>query len=251
MSNKNNGLSKRGKKVKVAAIKKKDLKKNSNLKTKISPKVKNNKVGVVKITKDNTQKKTNKFDRDDLEKELYGDKEVQEQIAEVIEDLSKNDLVTSYLDHRVSKNSIDVIKELLHPKTDEDISQDLDLKINSVRRILNILQGFGVTNYIVSKSNEGWLSFYWYINISKIKDFLNYVVSVSSSKLNVNDNCNDYFVCEKCYETDKLIFTFDSAFETNFKCPNCESSLKRVSKTQAINLAKDSQMLKKLKVGKF
>ncbi len=181
---------------------------------------------------------------------IYGSIDLQRKIHSVIDDLANNDVVATYLSQRVSKNSIDIIKELVKPKTDDEMAEDLDIKINSVRRIVNILHTYGLTNYRREKNKEGWESFYWYINIRKIPDFLNYVVSVSSTKLNIDDKCNDYFVCNHCYNENRMIFNFDSAFEADFKCINCGGSLIRISKPQAIDLAKNKLKIEGLKIKK-
>ena len=48
----------------------------------------------------------------------------------------------------------------------------------------------------------------------------------------INNNCNDYFLCNDCYKSDNLLYTFDAAFESNFKC-NCGKNLARMDKTEA------------------
>ena len=77
----------------------------------------------------------------------------------IINNLGSDEIVSSYLRKNVSKRAIDVVGLLDSPKTDEDIAARLGLKINAVRRILNIMQGYGITNYNISKNVDGWLSF--------------------------------------------------------------------------------------------
>jgi len=131
----------------------------------------------------------------------------------------------------VSKKAVDVINMLAMPETDENLAERLDMKINAIRRILNIMHGYGITNYYVSKNTNGWLSFSWYINANKVPPFLEYIGSMGSEKVVVDDNCNDYFICNNCYKNDKFIYTFDAAFETGFKCA-CGNNLERVEKAQ-------------------
>ena len=153
----------------------------------------------------------------------------------VIMDITTNEAVMDYLRKNVSKRTEEVLKALATTKTDEQIAAELDIKINTVRRILNILHGYGVTNYSTVKNSKGWLSFLWSINLKKIDEFYNYVNKDDKISLITNDS-DDYFVCEKCYSDNKLIFDFDSAYEAGFKCGACGSSLKRLSRAEAKNL---------------
>lgn len=164
-----------------------------------------------------------------------------EEIRSGIDTLSNNDAAIGYLKKNVSKRATDVINALATPKTDEALALELDMKINAVRRILNILQGYGVTNYYIAKNVNGWLSFAWYINIGKLPPFFEYIKTLESKAQTVSENCNDYFVCENCYDKSKLIFTFDAAFEEEFKCSVCSNKLQMVDRTQASSLMDKAQ----------
>ncbi len=160
-----------------------------------------------------------------------------DEVKAVLQELSSNETAVNYLKKNVSKRAIDVIGQLSVPKTDEDLAEILGMKINAVRRILNILQGHGVTNYYVSKNVNGWLSFAWYVNVSKLRPFFTYVENVENKRPVINSECNDYFVCNSCYVDNKLIFTFDAAFESNFKCASCGNGLFMINKNAASKLA--------------
>lgn len=161
---------------------------------------------------------------------------------EAIDMILGNSVAVDYLKKNVSKSSIDVLDFLTIPRTDEYIAEQLDIKINSIRRILNIMQGYGITNYYIAKNTNGWLSFAWYMNTSKIQSFFNYINSIDNREVVIKEDCNDYFVCKKCYETNNLIFTFESAFETEFKCTSCKSKFSRISKEEAANLIKNREV---------
>jgi transcription initiation factor IIE alpha subunit len=147
--------------------------------------------------------------------------------------LLSNERAIEYLKKNVSKMAVDVIGMLTTPKTDEYLAEQLGTKINAIRRILNTMQGYGITNYYISKNTKGWLSFAWYINTSKLPPFLDYVDGMEREKSIVNEGCNDYFVCNTCYKTDRFVFTFDSAFENTFKCNNCGKNLNRMNREEA------------------
>ncbi|MDE1865999.1 MAG: hypothetical protein KGH94_05180 [Candidatus Micrarchaeota archaeon] len=149
-----------------------------------------------------------------------------------IETLLSNEKVNEYLKRNVSKTAIDVLYMLPTPRTDEYLAEQLGLKINAIRRILNIMQGYGITNYYVSKNTKGWLSFAWYINTTKLSPFLEFVNNTERENAVINSNCNDYFLCNECYKSDKLLYTFDAAFENDFKC-GCGKNLARMDKVEA------------------
>ncbi len=147
---------------------------------------------------------------------------------EAIEALMQNEKGISYLKKNVSRSITDVISLLNVARTDDYIAEKLGIKINAVRRMLNIMQNYGITNYYISKNKNGWLSFAWYINTSKLPSFLEYVRSVESERSMIEENCNDYFVCNSCYKENKLIFTFDAAYEAGFSCNACGKNLERL-----------------------
>jgi transcription initiation factor IIE alpha subunit len=156
-----------------------------------------------------------------------------DEVKAALNSLLSNEGAVEYLKKNVSKMAVDVIGMLVTPKTDEYLAEQLGTKINAIRRILNIMQGYGITNYYISKNTKGWLSFAWYINTSKLPPFLEYIEGMEKEKSIVNDACNDYFICEGCYKADRFVFTFDSAFESNFKCNNCGKSLNRMNREEA------------------
>ncbi|MGD0728514.1 MAG: hypothetical protein ABR981_00345 [Candidatus Micrarchaeaceae archaeon] len=155
-----------------------------------------------------------------------------EEAKVAITSLLSNERAVEYLKKNVSKLAVDVVDMLSTPKTDEYLAEQLGMKINAIRRILNIMQGYGITNYYISKNTKGWLSFAWYINTSKLTPFLEYVDGMEREKSIINEKCDDYFLCDACYKTDKFLFTFDSAFENSFKCNNCGKGLNRMNREE-------------------
>ncbi len=156
------------------------------------------------------------------------------EVEEVLNSIFSNKDMIGFLAKNVSKRTNEVLNMLVTPKTDEEIAINLDLKINNVRRILNILQGYGLTKYYIAKNSNGWLSFAWYININKIDYFLDYIKQEKGTVL--KEDCNDYFICNKCYKKNTVILNFDEAFNVNFKCSSCGKNYDRVEKTEVKKL---------------
>jgi transcription factor E len=166
-----------------------------------------------------------------------------EEVKIALDKLLTNEMAMEHLRKNVSKMAVDVIGMLVTPKTDEFLAEQLGMKINAIRRILNIMQGYGITNYYISKNTKGWLSFAWYINTNKLAPFLEYIDSMEKEKSIINESCNDYFICNNCYKSDRLVFTFDSAFESNFKC-GCGKNLNRMNRDEVAVLLNTKETAK-------
>ncbi len=157
-----------------------------------------------------------------------------EEAEEIITSIFSNKDIVGFLTKNVSKRSTEVLNMLVTPMTDEEIAIKLDLKINNVRRILNLMQGYGLTKYYIAKNSNGWLSFAWYINIDKIDTFFNYV---RQERVNtIKDDCNDYFICNKCGRKSNIVLTFDEAFDNGFKCASCGNNYDRIEQEEVKKL---------------
>ena len=209
-------------------------KKHSDVVVKLKSQVKKANATSIKTAK----KPTMKEKREDYAREAAVKNT--ENVSRIISEIVMDSDISEYLKKNVSKKAIELIELLSTPRTDEYITDALEIKINAVRRILNILQGYGITNYNISKNVDGWLSFEWYINAGKAAQFLEFVKNEASMKNKIDDSCNDYFVCDKCYADNRLIFTFDAAYEAGFRCV-CNKSLRRIDKTEAESLISKSR----------
>jgi len=157
----------------------------------------------------------------------------------IIEGLLEDSIISNYLIKNVSRRAPEIMRMLEKPQDDEKIAEALGMKINAVRRVLNILQGYGITDYKISKNENGWLQFEWSINSREVSKFLDYVEETINKNSVIRADCNDYFICNNCYADNKLVFTFDAAFEEKFKC-NCGKEMIRIDKEAAQKLIEES-----------
>ena len=158
-----------------------------------------------------------------------------------VEDLLANGVFAEFISKNIGKKAINIIKLLNSPQTDEKLAADLSVKINEVRRILNVLDSYGVARYDTNKDSKGWLTFKWYLDCEKLSELhRNALTAKPESAYNLPDNCNDFFYCGKCYEEQKVILPFDAAFEGAFKCDNCGRQLKQLNKDEAIAMFEES-----------
>lgn len=158
-----------------------------------------------------------------------------------VDELLANGIFSDFISKNVGKKAINIIKMLSTPQTDEKLSADLSLKINEVRRILNVLDSYGVARYDTNKDNKGWLTFVWYLDGEKLTELHKSTMNAKhDSVVKLTDNCNDFFYCGKCYDEQKVIMPFDAAFESQFKCDNCGKQLKQLNKEEARTLFEES-----------
>ncbi len=144
-------------------------------------------------------------------------------------------LFTEFVTKNVGKQGADVVKILNSaPHTDDKLAARMETKVNEVRRMLNVLNGYGITKYDINKDSKGWLTFRWYLDREKISTFYEALAEKhNSQKVNLQEGCNDFYYCQSCYKDQRLILPFDSAYELNFKCENCGKIFGVLNKEQA------------------
>ena len=148
--------------------------------------------------------------------------------------LLENVVFSEFISKNIGKKAINVAKMLPDYPTDEKLAAALGIKINEVRRILNVLDSYGIARYDANKDSKGWLTFVWHIDADKLEELHNTVINDKheDSSRKMPENCNDFFYCVKCYDDQKIILPFDAAFEAGFKCEGCSKALKQMSKEE-------------------
>lgn len=146
----------------------------------------------------------------------------------------------SAVSNSVGAGAVDVLKSLVDgPKTDEDIAEKLSIKVNEVRRALNVMNSYSIVRYDVNKDSKGWLIFTWRIDSERLSEYVAGIkkeVVVADTIL--QGNCNDFFVCKGCYSKEKVVLPFDSAFETGFVCQGCGKPFALLSREETVALFK-------------
>jgi|GEM_PF-1485257 len=156
---------------------------------------------------------------------------VMEEVGKALEDA----MFLDYIAKNVGSQANDVLKELVKgPRKDEQLAETVNIKLNEVRRVLNLLNKHGIVRYDVKKDSSGWLTFEWHVDYVAFSDFyasLNQKVAAPASRL--PENCNDFFVCGGCSsKTQSPLYPFDVAYEKSFKC-NCGKNLEALTRTEA------------------
>ncbi len=144
----------------------------------------------------------------------------------------------------VGKSGVDLINHLNSaPHTDDKLAVKMDVKVNEVRRMLNVLNGYGITKYDINKDGKGWLTFKWYLDREKMIAFRGTLADkTKEANLTVSSECNDFFYCVSCYNDQKVILPFESAFDINFTC-ECGKALSALDKNQVSVLVNENQVV--------
>ena len=146
----------------------------------------------------------------------------------------KSEIFCDYISKNVGSKANELLAVLASkPRADEALAEVLNLKLNETRRMLNMLNSFGIARYDANKDSNGWLTFEWYVDPFSVCDMFVSVSERANAKKNVlPDNCNDFFICNECYKKQKVIFPFDAACENNFKC-GCGKNLEMLTRSEA------------------
>lgn len=153
--------------------------------------------------------------------------------------LLENKNFTHHISNNVGTMAPQILRELAKtPKTDEEIAGQLNIKVNDIRRSLNLMNGYSIVKYDVNKDNKGWLIFKWKINNEKLESYINQIETemTKTNEPNLPGDCNDFFMCKKCYSDQKVVLPFDTAFESGFNCESCGKPYTILNKEETVAL---------------
>lgn len=138
-----------------------------------------------------------------------------------------------------AENSISIIKCLLEGKiTDEEISEEIELRLNIVRRILYKLYDAGIASYKRSKDPETqWYTYSWKFDSEKVIETISENYKQNSKEMEESlayEEENMFFSC-----INGCRYNFEEAAEFNFVCPECESTLEYQDNSSLIDELKE------------
>lgn len=120
------------------------------------------------------------------------------------------------------------------------------LKLNTVRKTLYKLYSGKLAQFRrIRDKSTGWFIYYWWHEFDLFEEILmekKRTVEIKlRERLKFEEN-NYFFVCKNCPDS-TLKFNFDSAFELNFKCPNCSGPLEAQDNREMIQFLKEKIFL--------
>ena len=138
------------------------------------------------------------------------------------------ELIISLAKDLVGEDAAELLKFLLKKRiemTDDDISKELNMKVNEIRKKLYLLAEQGFVTYRKTRDKDSGLYIYhWKVNIDQINDLLINRKRLVLEKLKIRyeqEKESTYYYCPQ----DNILYSFDEALENEFKCPKCGSPL--------------------------
>ncbi len=139
----------------------------------------------------------------------------------------QNEELINELVERVA-GEVGMIVYALRPQrefTDEEMSAELGIEINEVRRALFSLYELGIAEYRRKRDEEtGWMEYYWKINYNREKEVIMRELLKTRKKLQEkleSETSAVYYICiNGCIK-----IKYENAMDFNFECPRCGAPL--------------------------
>lgn len=140
------------------------------------------------------------------------------------------------------EEAVTVVKSLkkLGEGTDEIISNDCSVRLNTVRKILYKLYDHGLVSCTrVRDERTGWYIFYWRLQPDQLDAFIRSRKRRALDKLRQRldyERNHTFFVCKTDAE---IRVTFEEAMETSFKCGKCSDQLESADNAEMISVLQE------------
>ena len=136
---------------------------------------------------------------------------------------------------------LDVLSALIElgESTDDEISRRLNLKLNTVRKILYKLYDARLVDYTREKEEDiNWYTYTWRPTLDKlpwvVKKRAQEMLKKLKEQLILEEN-HMFFYCPKC----EIRYLFEEAMDCGFRCPHCGETLKEYDNSRDIELLKE------------
>ena len=148
-------------------------------------------------------------------------------------------------DEGITENIKARIKELNPELVFEESGVEV-LKLNTVRKALYKLYSGKLAQFRrIRDKSTGWFIYYWWHEFDLFDEIINDKKRLVETKLRERlkfEETNYFFVCKNCQDS-TLKYNFDSAFELNFKCPDCSGPLESQDNQEEIQFLKEKIVL--------
>ncbi len=144
----------------------------------------------------------------------------------------KYDHLFDFVQRISGDNGLSVFRIIGDGVTDDVIEKKTNIKVAEVRSILNHMHSFGVVDYTREKNlSTGWYTYTWRINEERAVQ--NYLQLLKKEKTALNEKIKNGNEGVSFYsKKTNRHFSFEEAFENQFKCPETGMPLKEVDNNQ-------------------
>ena len=157
-------------------------------------------------------------------------------------------VIFGFLEELLGEGGVEVASTIYDNEyTDEEISKETGIRVNTVRKVLYRLYDNRLASYRRTRDKKtGWYIYYWKMDLNKASEIMRNLereyLQTLLQKLEY-ESSNMFFKCENGCE--KVVF--DTASENNFRCPDCSSILSYSDNSEIIqNL---EEQIRKLRTG--
>ncbi len=154
-------------------------------------------------------------------------------------DVLDNPAVRAYLIRMVGEEGLTLLEKFDRTieKTDEQLAEETEINLNSVRNTLYTLYGKRLAQYRREKNQEtGWLTYKWKLRLDNLNDALTEDMENAFDKLDAREKYedeNDFFICNTC----GIVYTFNDAISVEFTCP-CGTQMEHFDNELLLNALK-------------
>ena len=166
-------------------------------------------------------------------------------------DVLDNPAVRAYLIRMVGEEGLTLLENFDRTieKTDEELAEETEINLNSVRNTLYTLYGKRLAKYRREKNQEtGWLTYKWKLRLDNLNDALTEDMEDAFDKLSEREKYedeNDFFICNTC----GIVYTFTDALAVEFTC-NCGTHMEHFDNELLLNALKARVEAMKITLGK-
>jgi transcription initiation factor TFIIE subunit alpha len=138
----------------------------------------------------------------------------------------------------VGDDAVDVVKNIYGKKdvSEFEIADSINSDINRARNILYRLYNNNIVSFMKKKDRiKGWYVYFWTLNKKRFGDLANDLEQKKIEILQRQINREKDGVFYKC-ENNCIRLNFETAFDFNFRCPECNEILDSEDNSTKINL---------------
>lgn len=151
--------------------------------------------------------------------------------------------ITPFVKDVVGLKGLKVVESIGDGATDEQIEDKTKFKMAEIRSLLNQLHEHGIVEYNREKNLQtGWFTYTWRVNTDRaFKNFITLKKREYASireRISAEENTIFYTCSKNCRK-----MAFDTAMETQFKCPKCTGKMNAVDNGKILDEYKKSLAL--------